>query len=306
MTRHSRCHPSSAILSRRSPARWGAPVTHPSPRDRLLPSGALRNHVPSRRSRHTRNALQRRLRMQGRFLVREDGGRRHVRQALPAQSVWLVHRRASLPRGRRLWIGVGRVRVIVRGLLRHAARVSVLFFVGCGSRTQFEFIDGPPECTEDKDCDGYGDLCFPVGCVKNTCQDLAPVSCDDHNPCTADTCDPTNGTCLHPSSTLDLDNDGHRAPLPGKAPGEIDSCGDDCDDTNAMAFPGGVEVCDGLDNDCNGVVDDGAQFSPVGDAVKVSDGTIGNPQSLGYSGAAATWVCTRPRSTAGLRSTSIP
>src|SRR5207247_1490310 len=102
--------------------------------------------------------------------------------------------------------------------------------------------------------------------------------------CTADSCDPSSGTCLHPPSTLDLDNDGHRAPLPGKAPGEPGSCGDDCDDTNAMAFPGGVEVCDGLDNDCNGVVDDGAQFSPVGDAVKVSDGTIGDPQSLGYSG----------------------
>lgn len=26
--------------------------------------------------------------------------------------------------------------------------------------------------------------------------------------------------------------------------------GDDCDDTQALVFPGGVEVCDGLDNDC--------------------------------------------------------
>src|SRR5205814_5721551 len=53
-----------------------------------------------------------------------------------------------------------------------------------------------------------------------------------------------------------------------------------------MAFPGGVEVCDGVDNDCNGVVDDGAQFSPGGDAIKVSEGTLANPQSLGYSGGA--------------------
>ena len=30
----------------------------------------------------------------------------------------------------------------------------------------------------------------------------------------------------------------------------------DCDDTNATAFPGGTEVCDGADNDCNGTVDD--------------------------------------------------
>ena len=30
----------------------------------------------------------------------------------------------------------------------------------------------------------------------------------------------------------------------------------DCDDANATVFPGGDEVCDGLDNDCNGAPDD--------------------------------------------------
>lgn len=33
------------------------------------------------------------------------------------------------------------------------------------------------------------------------------------------------------------------------------SC-DDCDDNNKSVYPGAVEKCDGLDNDCNGVVDD--------------------------------------------------
>ena len=32
--------------------------------------------------------------------------------------------------------------------------------------------------------------------------------------------------------------------------------GDDCNDDAPTAFPGGAEVCDGLDNDCNEVVDD--------------------------------------------------
>jgi len=31
----------------------------------------------------------------------------------------------------------------------------------------------------------------------------------------------------------------------------------DCDDTSAQASPVGIETCDGLDNDCNGAVDDG-------------------------------------------------
>ncbi len=32
----------------------------------------------------------------------------------------------------------------------------------------------------------------------------------------------------------------------------------DCDDTSAAAFPGGVEQCDGVDNDCDGIRDDDA------------------------------------------------
>ena len=33
--------------------------------------------------------------------------------------------------------------------------------------------------------------------------------------------------------------------------------GDDCDDTDPGVFPGASETCDGVDEDCNGVVDNG-------------------------------------------------
>lgn len=43
-------------------------------------------------------------------------------------------------------------------------------------------------------------------------------------------------------------------------PGFVLAAGD-CDDTRANVFPGAVEICDGLDNDCDGVIDDGITFT---------------------------------------------
>jgi hypothetical protein len=92
---------------------------------------------------------------------------------------------------------------------------------------------------------------------------LEPVDCDDNDPCTSDTCMPENGHCSYGPSTFDLDGDGHRAPLPGTMAGAEGSCGDDCNDASEAAYPGNTEVCDGVDNDCNGIVDDGAEFVPL-------------------------------------------
>jgi len=158
----------------------------------------------------------------------------------------------------------------------HWARASLaaIALIGCGSRTTFEAVEGqppPPECTVDSDCSGFSDHCFPVACVSGTCQDAVAVDCNDGDVCTSDVCEPETGACSHAPATLDLDGDGYRSPLPGLRAGEADSCGTDCDDRNASAHPGGSEVCDGADNDCNGVVDDGASLTAVGDGVRISE-----------------------------------
>ncbi len=169
-------------------------------------------------------------------------------------------------------------------LLTCAVATAWLAGAGCGSRTG---LHGPPSadagvdatpdaaldapgCTSDNDCAGEF-ACSTGACVAGSCQPGAPTVCDDGDQCTRDSCDPISGECEFVSLVRDEDQDGHFGPRPGFSAGEPGSCGDDCDDTSKLAFPGGVEICDGVDNDCNGVVDDNATYLPIGDGdVRIS------------------------------------
>lgn len=128
----------------------------------------------------------------------------------------------------------------------------------------------------DGDADGYGDQAIPtfdcavpVGwtAVGGDCSDIdAAIHPDRDESCNLidDDCDlavdepPVVGGG---GAYADWDLDGHGDPA---AP--IDACGpgpgvsllaDDCDDTNFSVYPGALETCDGEDEDCNGIVDDG-------------------------------------------------
>ncbi|MBN2800878.1 MAG: hypothetical protein JXX28_17205 [Deltaproteobacteria bacterium] len=89
----------------------------------------------------------------------------------------------------------------------------------------------------------------------------------------------------------DLDGDGHAGEvltvIACEAPEGSLATADDCDDLDASAFPGGEEVCDGVDNDCDGAVDD----DPVDATVWYLDGDAdgyGDPD-------AALLACERPQ-----------
>ncbi|GDX83218.1 hypothetical protein LBMAG42_50290 [Deltaproteobacteria bacterium] len=78
-------------------------------------------------------------------------------------------------------------------------------------------------------------------------------------------CDDADATVGGPTTYYyDGDLDGHGA-ADGDGfcdhPAGYAEIGDDCDDTNAAVYPGAEDVCDGLDNDCDGDVDDGAVAS---------------------------------------------
>lgn len=164
-----------------------------------------------------------------------------------------------------------------------AAALCALLVVweACGSRSALN------DCATDADC-ALRDLCATQRCVARECVLLALTVCDDGNPCTTDKCDKKSGACMFSQTTLDLDGDGHRAPLAGTEPGAPGACGDDCDDTDARAFPGNREVCDGVDNDCDGVVDNGATYEPraPGADVRVSatDVAYAEPSGLARGG----------------------
>ena len=102
----------------------------------------------------------------------------------------------------------------------------------------------------DDDADGFGVTAEEVtSCAPLEGHVLAGGDCNDSDPSyypgapEPDCTDPRDLNCDGSVGFADADSDGFAA------------C-EDCDDTSDAAYPGGDEVCDGLDNDCNGQFDD--------------------------------------------------
>ena len=130
--------------------------------------------------------------------------------------------------------------------------------------------DGLPG-SGDEDCDDFAPARRPglsEACdgVDNDCDGVTPVDeldedGDGLSACGGD-CDDADATVypwdvdLDGSSPCDGDcDDGDDALRPTDADGDgVSTCGGDCDDGDADVFPGAMEVCNDIDDDCDGAV----------------------------------------------------
>ncbi len=118
--------------------------------------------------------------------------------------------------------------------------------------------DDSIECTDDRCVAGMCQhTAVPARCRPGQMCDMmrgcqggricgADGDCLDTDPCTThEHCDPVSRICQY--APLDGDMDGHPPLVCG---------GDDCDDSRASVYPGRTETCNGMDDDCDGNVDD--------------------------------------------------
>jgi hypothetical protein len=164
---------------------------------------------------------------------------------------------------------------------------------GFGASGSSSFVDCDPGvdayATNEADCDDDDGATFPG----------ADEACDGlDNDCNGGVDDdPALFATWYPDEDADGYGDAGASPVEGCLPGEawIDNA-DDCDDGIAAVHPGALEICNDLDDDCNGSTDENADFYEA--YYEDSDGDGAGVDRLVYGcdeaqagGVTNTWDC---------------
>lgn len=124
----------------------------------------------------------------------------------------------------------------------------------------------------DEDGDGYGSEPLEPSCMATFGMSIWDGDCNDENstvhPNATEHCDEIDNDCdgqidndpyFAPRYYLDADGDGYgvagQSIVSCEAPDDYVDNYLDCDDTSSLIFPDATEVCDGMDNDCDGLID---------------------------------------------------
>ncbi len=148
-----------------------------------------------------------------------------------------------------------------------------------------------PDTEIDNDADGYVECTFDAGGWDGVSAVIGGDDCDDmeadNYPGNTEVCDGIDNDCdgmideeLLTTYYADTDGDGF-----GDATSSVTDCSPpsgyvtnntDCDDTEADNYPGNTEVCDGIDNNCDGIIDEGCGPPPDCDGDYIVINTITN------------------------------
>ena len=91
---------------------------------------------------------------------------------------------------------------------------------------------------------------------------------------TGEICDGIDNDCdgiVDNGLGIDADGDGHGDPNSCTTDASLIIMYDDCDDSNPNQFPGAPELCDGIDNDCDGIIPED-ELDMDGDGVSICQG----------------------------------
>ena len=182
----------------------------------------------------------------------------------------------------------------------------VVDLVGDCDDSRADVYPGAPEedCTDstDRNCDGVGAQEDGDGDGWLSCKDCDDTSSGIH-PGARDTCNEVDDDCdglvdeddPPTSSWLDADGDGFGDPASTAVEGCSIPAGyidndEDCDDAAAGSNPDATEECDGVDDDCDGEVDEADAIDVITWYADADGDGYGDPDS-------ATKACDRPSGT---------